>query len=256
MGQAGAQDSDADSESEENSESEESSSSTSTSSSEESFESGSEEDGAGGAGPCDPGAKKPEADIEPPQLPAEGDIELDEFSDISDNSDIFHVEVLPSDVPRTPEDEDIQRISQLKDLMRRYPLLPAHPLKEGETYMDVDSCARLPTVHCAFVGCKWSSDVRMQRHWEMENHLFRHLKHKHRETEMQPIFAHCDKEDDIVFRLGCSCSWHGLGLCHVHAMCSNPFFSCSWLLPSCQLISSVTCVDLGICKQNRTTTLR
>ena len=221
MGQAGAQDSGADSESEENSESEESASSTSTSSSEESFESGSGEDGAGGAGPCDPGAKKPEADIEPPQLPAEGDIELDEFSDISDNSDIFHVEVLPSDVPRTPADEDIQRISQLKLLMRRYPLLPAHPLKEGESYMDVDSCARLPSVHCAFVGCKWSCDVRMEQHWEMERCLFRHLKHSHQETEMQPIFAHCDKEDDIVFCLGWSCVWHSLGLCHVRAMCSQ-----------------------------------
>jgi predicted small metal-binding protein len=224
MGYTGAQDSDSDAESEENSESEESCSSTSTSSSEESLGlmgSGSEEGAAGGAGPCDPERKKPEEHNEAPPVPAEDDIELDEFSDISDNSDIFHVEVLPSEVPRTPEDADIQRISQLKHHMRRYPLLPAHPLKEGETYMDVDSCVRLPSVHCAFVGCKWSCDVRMEQHWEMERCLFRHLKHSHQETEMQPIFAHCDKEDDILFCLGWSCVWHSLGLCHVRAMCSQ-----------------------------------
>ena len=32
------------------------------------------------------------------------------FSDISDNSDIFHVECVTSEAPRTPEDADLARM--------------------------------------------------------------------------------------------------------------------------------------------------
>ena len=41
----------------------------------------------------------------------------DELSDLSDNSDLFHVDAISSDVPRTPEDADLALVMDLKQHM-------------------------------------------------------------------------------------------------------------------------------------------
>eukprot|EP00973_Karenia_brevis_P054783 7615972-Karenia_brevis.AAC.1 len=47
-----------------------------------------------------------------------------EFSDISDNSDVFHVEAAPSELPRADEDATIRIVRTIVPHLRDYPLLP------------------------------------------------------------------------------------------------------------------------------------
>ena len=54
----------------------------------------------------------------------ESDSDDDVFSDISDNSDIFHVSVKFPDEARTPEDVEMQRKDSIAQHLRDYPLLP------------------------------------------------------------------------------------------------------------------------------------
>ena len=85
--------------------------------------------------------------------------------------------------------------------MRKFPLLPPDPVTDGESFPDVDSCVRLPMLHCAFVGCHWSCDVQMRTHWEMEKRFFDHLRDEeqgHRRQEMKEIFDLCIKPSDDV----------------------------------------------------------
>ena len=77
----------------------------------------------------------------------------EELSDISDNSDLFHVDVSPSEQPRTPEDEELALIRVLAHHIRARPLLPPHPDDAARDFLDVGSGVRLPTVHCASKGC-------------------------------------------------------------------------------------------------------
>jgi hypothetical protein len=145
-----------------------------------------------------------------PTLPeiAREDVDMDELSDISDNSDIFHVETLPEDCkPSTMEDEDLAVAQRLKSHLREQPLLPPDPVDASQSAHDVDSGAKYPDLHCAIRGCSWhadfySSDARSggqgeTYHWTLERKLFEHL-----------ISAHgpsCDGGDGIMEEI--------LGLC-------------------------------------------
>eukprot|EP00972_Heterocapsa_arctica_P049169 7236643-Heterocapsa_arctica.AAC.1 len=134
---------------------------------------------------------------------------IDDFSDISDNSDIFHVEALPSDVPRTPEDEELQRIAEVKGYLRNFPLLAPDPADASRSTRTLPE-ARLPTLHCAFAGCTWEHDVQMQRHWDMERCLFNHLKDKHRHKEMRSVSERCSEdihEAEMILFMAHSTSW-------------------------------------------------
>ena len=117
-------------------------------------------------------------------------LELDGLSDVSENSDIFHVEAEATEVPRTAEDRDLERIANVQRRLRRYPLLPPDPDDSNMSFADVDSCVRLPTLHCAFTGCNWTNEVSLKTHWEMEKRLFEHLRARHAKHEMQEVFAH------------------------------------------------------------------
>ena len=135
-------------------------------------------------GPASPGAEEADASrLEAPKsMPVAEDDDVEAFSDISDNSDIFHVEVLPDgERPCTPEDQDLARIEGVRQHLRKFPLLPADPRNPQESYTNVGSGARLPSVHCAFAGCTWSSEQGMHEHWEMERSLHAHLWAVHRD---------------------------------------------------------------------------
>lgn len=74
-----------------------------------------------------------EEDIVPP------DIDIDVFSDISDNSDIFHVEAEKRSTWITNEDAEQQLIVSLVPHLREFPLLPPHPHDLQKSFTDVQS---------------------------------------------------------------------------------------------------------------------
>ena len=128
--------------------------------------------------------------------------EIDEFSDVSDNSDLFHVEVDAERSYITAEDRDLEVISTLAQHLRPYPLLPPKLPDEAdpaEDYTDVSSGARFPTCHCAFKGCTAvTNEIFEDQHWGMEKWLFDHLMEKHAHNEMQEIFrSRCSNPADI-----------------------------------------------------------
>ena len=111
--------------------------------------------------------------------------DADEFSDISDNSDLFHVEVDQSKSWCTPEDEDLITIRELKQHLREYSLLPADAPDANRSFTDVHSGMRLPTTHCAFRGCRYCKDYTSRSQWDQERDLYIHLKQHH---EMKTVF--------------------------------------------------------------------
>ena len=109
-------------------------------------------------------------------VPADSDAESDRFSDVSDDSDMFHVEVDPRRAFVTAEDRDLERIMALKAHLREYPLLPPDAARAGSDFVSVETGARLPTCHCAFKGCgAYTTQCFDDEHWGMEKWLFGHL---------------------------------------------------------------------------------
>jgi len=94
-------------------------------------------------------------------------------------------------IPRIAADRDLQRILNLKQHLRQFPLLPPDPANPRLSFTDVQSGIRLPAVHCAIADCSWSSSLPTGRHWEMEEALMSHLWQAHRAQEMREIFEHC-----------------------------------------------------------------
>ena len=79
-------------------------------------------------------------------------MDIDSCSDISDNSDLFHVAAKPSEAARTTEDEDLEIIESIAKKLRRYPLLPCVSGDGTCDFTDVNSGMRLPLLHCGFKG--------------------------------------------------------------------------------------------------------
>ena len=100
------------------------------------------------------------------------------------------METAPAAAPRTSADRDIERIANLQRHMRSHPLLPPDPDNPRDSFKDVHSGVRLPTLHCAFAGCTWTDDVPMATHWDMEKRLFEHLRNWHAAEELREVFAH------------------------------------------------------------------
>ena len=71
--------------------------------------------------------------------------EWEDMSDVSDNSDIFHVEVDPEKPFTTAEDRLLSRCERLAGLLRDHPLLPLHPADTSTAYTDVNSGAAKKT---------------------------------------------------------------------------------------------------------------
>ena len=122
---------------------------------------------------------------------ADGEVEVaqdDEWSDVSDNSDIFHVSAKPSQVSRTDEDEDLRIVESIVPYLREYPLLPADGAdpENKKSFTEVSSAMRLPLLHCGFRGCSWTSNADFPNHWSMEMVMFQHLQ-AHRAHELKEV---------------------------------------------------------------------
>ena len=102
------------------------------------------------------------------------DQDIDEFSDISDNSDVFHVEAIPSQEPRTDEDKDLRICQSIVPHLREHVLMPVDGRDDAKerSFIDTHSGMRLPLLHCSFRGCSFAVDVETTDHWGLEYKLF------------------------------------------------------------------------------------
>ena len=118
---------------------------------------------------------------------------LDTFSEVSDCSDIFHVQEDPDRDFVTEEDKDLELIDALAEHLRDYPLLPPDAKDKTRSFMDVQSGQRLPTCHCAFKNCtapkkNTVNGIPYEEHWGLEKWVFDHLKAHHADAEMKAIY--------------------------------------------------------------------
>ena len=70
----------------------------------------------------------------------------------SDASDYIHVQQRACDYAPLI-DQDLRAARELAKHLRARPLLPGHPLRPEESFMDVDTGVEIPMWHCAFKGC-------------------------------------------------------------------------------------------------------
>ena len=125
----------------------------------------------------------------------EEDDGVDDFSDISDDSDLFHVEAKDVGAPRTDEDKDDAIVDSIVPHLRDRPLLPpdGRYVKEDKVFgdtatdrgrLEMQSGCAMPKLHCAFKGCRWTSNAPIIGHVEPERRMCVHLAEKHRHIEM------------------------------------------------------------------------
>ena len=127
----------------------------------------------------------------------EEDDGVDDFSDISDDSDLFHVEAKDAWAPRTDEDKDDAIVDTIVPHLRNRTLIPPDgegedPLGEkvfGDTATDrgrlqMQSGCNWPKLHCAFKGCRWTCNGPFTPHMEMERLMCVHLWENHKTNEM------------------------------------------------------------------------
>ena len=110
---------------------------------------------------CDCG---PPVDIQP------DDESVDRLSDVSDNSDIFHVAPCNDTTTATLEDEDIEIIDNIKQHLRTYPLLPAKQsdAEGNDSFDNLASGVQLSLLTCGFLNCNWQSSCSMKSHRSLE----------------------------------------------------------------------------------------
>ena len=144
------------------------------------------------SGPC-PESTGPCPDVHTAAVGADEDQseeeDLENFSDISDNSDLFHVEAEATEVPRTDEDQEMAIVDTIVPHLREHPLLPPDGQKPNHetSYTEVRSGCRLPPLHCGFRGCGWTCEREPQGHWDLERFLCIHLEQAHRRAEMASV---------------------------------------------------------------------
>ena len=78
------------------------------------------------------------------------------LSDVSSDSDMFHVCVDDRKMC-TEQDQELNRIEALATRLRRRPLLPPDPADAMHDWTDVVAGIKLPSCHCAFADCAWTS---------------------------------------------------------------------------------------------------
>ena len=96
---------------------------------------------------------------------------MDALSDVSENSDLFHVSAVISAEPRSEEDADIRICRNIASHLRDFPLLPpdGRDTEKARSFRDVQSCVALPMLHCGFKGCGWFSNAIPEYHWHHES---------------------------------------------------------------------------------------
>jgi hypothetical protein len=83
----------------------------------------------------------------------------------SDESDYVHVRARSSETVSL-EDKNLSVARKLAQHLREQPLLPAHPLRPEESFVDVDAGIELPMWHCAFKGCRHQSNSEADAAWD------------------------------------------------------------------------------------------
>ena len=128
------------------------------------------------------------ADAAAEPRPVDDDDDLEPLSDISDNSDPFHVSAKVIVEPKTDEDKDLQIEESIVPHLREYPLLPPDRKDPTQSFTDLSSCKQLPVLHCGFKGCMWShkSDV-ITFHFDMDRLVYCHLAEVHKREEMATV---------------------------------------------------------------------
>lgn len=124
------------------------------------------------------------------------EVSSEDFSDISDDSDLFHLTVERKKTWVTEQDRDFAKIAEIGALLREDPFLPVDPSDPTGTrsFRDVQSGVALPRAHCAFVGCRWVDDDKTDH----EERLRRHVHNSHL-ASMQ--LEACDQTDFYDFYL-------------------------------------------------------
>ena len=97
--------------------------------------------------------------------------EEDSQSEVSDDSDMFHIEVLAVKDFMTEQDVDLELIADISSKLRARPLLPPDPKNAGKDYTDVHSGIAFPRYHCAFKYCGWTCDQACDGEEELKRHL-------------------------------------------------------------------------------------
>ena len=84
----------------------------------------------------------------------------EDFSDIRDDSDIFHLTVDPDNTWITVQDKDEAKIAYIAPLLHCNPLVPPDPDEEEaeRDWEDVQSGVALARAQCAFRGCVCVND--------------------------------------------------------------------------------------------------
>ena len=78
--------------------------------------------------------------------------DTENFSDISDDSDLFHVSVKEDKSWTTRQDRELQAIRRIAQDLRDHPLLPPDPSDASKDFTLVDSGMKFPPAHCAYRG--------------------------------------------------------------------------------------------------------
>ena len=120
---------------------------------------------------------------DPPVDTQPDDESIDSLSDVSDNSDIFHVAPCNNITTATLEDEDMKIIESIKQHLRTYPLLPAKQRDAAgkDSFDNLASGVQLSLLTCGFLNCNWQSSCSMKSHRSLEQHLYLHLKQAHKD---------------------------------------------------------------------------
>ena len=94
------------------------------------------------------------------------DDDLDRLSDVSDNSDLFHVAAVESTEPRTDEDSDVRVCRSIVPHLRDFPLLPldGRDHEKTKSFRDVQSGVLLPLLNYGFKGCSWHHSFAQTTH--------------------------------------------------------------------------------------------
>ena len=124
-----------------------------------------------------------------PPVDTHDDESIDSLSDVSDNSDIFHVAPSNDITYQTLEDTDIEIIDKIKQHLRSYPLLPEKQTDATgkDSFDNLSSGIQLSLLTCGFLNCNWQSSCSMSSHRSLEQHLYCHLRRDHKNSRSDCI---------------------------------------------------------------------
>ena len=80
--------------------------------------------------------------------------DTEDFSDISDDSDLFNISVKEDKTWTTRQDHEIEAIQRISDDLRDHPMLPPDPTDPDKDFTIIAAAIYYPPAHCAYRGCQ------------------------------------------------------------------------------------------------------